>query len=65
MWRAELRGGRSIPVAVFFLPKHCTLWVDMMGDCDVSCVRRWAWVIALSSKEQRFVEGESVEVAKC
>lgn len=25
--------GSNVPVAVFFLPKHCTLWVDMMGDC--------------------------------
>ena len=22
-----------VPVAVFFLPKHCTLWEAMMGDC--------------------------------
>lgn len=30
----DLAGERtSVPVAVFFLPKHCTLWEAMMGDC--------------------------------
>jgi hypothetical protein len=31
-------GGLSVPVAVFFLPKHCTLWEAMLGDCGM-CVR--------------------------
>jgi hypothetical protein len=31
-----LRGVRKVvPVAVFFLPKHCTLWEAMLGNCDV------------------------------
>ena len=24
--------GAGVPVAVFFLPKHCTLWEAMLGD---------------------------------
>jgi hypothetical protein len=31
-------GGLFVPVAVFFLPKHCTLWEAMLGDCGM-CVR--------------------------
>jgi hypothetical protein len=36
------QGSRSlgcVPVAVFFLPKHCTLWEAMLGGCcPGSCV---------------------------
>jgi hypothetical protein len=28
-----------VPVAVFFLPKHCTLWEAMLGDCGYACER--------------------------
>jgi hypothetical protein len=31
-------GAIIVPVAVFFLPKHCTLWEAMLGDCGM-CVR--------------------------
>jgi hypothetical protein len=28
----------AVPVAVFFLPKHCTLWEAMLDDCGYACV---------------------------
>jgi hypothetical protein len=40
----------AVPVAVFFLPKHCTLWEAILGGCEMCVrVRWWAWVKLLWS----------------
>lgn len=38
-----------VPVAVFFLPKHCTLWEAMLGDCGYACVGGVGVILRLSS----------------
>jgi hypothetical protein len=37
----------SVPVAVFFLPKHCTLWEAMLGDCGLRAVGGCGFVNSL------------------
>jgi hypothetical protein len=40
-----------VPVAVFFLPKHCTLWEAMLGDCGYASVREVGVDLRLSRRQ--------------